>query len=78
MVITDIQTERQTILLNKPFKTALRTVTHAQSVIVRLSVDNGLCGWGEAVPTMMITGESIESIEAAICQTINLPPTEVS
>ncbi|KHF39345.1 dipeptide epimerase [Halalkalibacter okhensis] len=70
MFITDISTKHQTILLKKPFKTALRTTDHAESVIVQLYVSNGLVGVGEAVPTMMITGEGIESIEATILQVI--------
>ena len=32
----------------KPFKTALRTVYNAESVIVKLTFDNGLTGWGGA------------------------------
>ncbi len=34
--------------LKKPFKTALRTVYNAESVIVKLTFDNGLTGWGGA------------------------------
>ncbi|MFA9557566.1 dipeptide epimerase [Evansella sp. AB-rgal1] len=70
MFITDIQTMHQKVPLKKPFKTALRTVDQAESIIVKVEVSNGIIGWGEAAPTMMITGESIQSIEATILYTI--------
>ncbi|TLS37566.1 dipeptide epimerase [Pseudalkalibacillus caeni] len=70
MKINGIQTERSAVPLTKPFKTALRTVTVAESIIVKITTDNGLVGWGEAPPTVVITGESLASIEAAINQTI--------
>jgi o-succinylbenzoate synthase len=66
MRITEIETKRLAVPLKKPFKTALRTVYTAESVVLRISCDNGLEGWGEAPPTMAITGESLESIEAFI------------
>lgn len=70
MNIQSIETTRQSIPLKKPFKTALRTVYHAEAIIVKIEADNGLIGWGEAPPTVVITGESLDSIEAAIQQVI--------
>ncbi|MDT8861885.1 dipeptide epimerase [Alkalihalobacillus sp. MEB130] len=70
MFITDIQTSHQTVLLKKPFKTALRTTDHAQAVIVQVFASNGMIGLGEAVPTLAITGENVEGIEATILQII--------
>ncbi|WPF77772.1 dipeptide epimerase [Bacillus velezensis] len=66
MRITDIQTGRMSVPLKKPFKTALRTVYNAESVIVKLTFDNGLTGWGEAPPTVVITGDSADGIESAV------------
>ncbi|MBU5264518.1 L-Ala-D/L-Glu epimerase [Bacillus atrophaeus] len=66
MKIAGIETERIAVPLKKPFKTALRTVYTAESVIVKIVYDNGLSGWGEAPPTIVITGDSIDSIESAI------------
>ncbi|GAA3410548.1 dipeptide epimerase [Paenibacillus hodogayensis] len=66
MHIADIETERLSVPLKKPFKTALRTVDTAHSVIVRIVCDDGKVGWGEAPPTVAITGDSLESIEAFI------------
>ena len=66
MKIARIDTYRTAVPLTKPFKTALRTVTEAEAVIVKISCDNGITGWGEAPPTAVITGDTLQGIEAAI------------
>lgn len=66
MVITDIRVGMVEIPLVTPFKTALRTVDRIQDVLVCIDTDQGLCGFGEAPPTAVITGETIDSISAAI------------
>ncbi|MBE5962223.1 MAG: dipeptide epimerase [Lachnospiraceae bacterium] len=66
MKIKSIQTKRVTIPLRKPFKTALRTVYQVEDVLVCLQTDEGILGYGEAPATAVITGETLESIEAAI------------
>ncbi|GKV63856.1 MULTISPECIES: mandelate racemase/muconate lactonizing enzyme family protein [unclassified Sporosarcina] len=52
--------------LKKPFVTALRTVFNVQSIIVKMTTESGLTGWGEAVPAHVITGETVGSIRYAI------------
>jgi L-Ala-D/L-Glu epimerase len=66
MIIEQIETFRVAVPLIKPFKTALRTVTTAESIFVKITCDNGIVGWGEAPPTVVITGDSLLSIESAI------------
>ncbi|MGG3573185.1 dipeptide epimerase [Bacillus gobiensis] len=66
MKITDVETFRIAVPLKKPFKTALRTVSIAESVVVKMTIENQIICWGEAPPTVVITGESAESIDAAI------------
>lgn len=66
MEIKTIETFRVAVPLTKPFKTALRTVTVAESIYVKLTCDDGTVGWGEAPPTHVITGDSLASIEYAI------------
>jgi L-Ala-D/L-Glu epimerase len=66
MKVEKIETYRVAVPLVKPFKTALRTVTTAESIIVKMICDNGIIGWGEAPPTIVITGDSLQSIESAI------------
>jgi L-Ala-D/L-Glu epimerase len=66
MIIEKIETFRNAVPLKKPFKTALRTVTVAEAIFVKITCDNGIAGWGEAPPTLVITGDSLVSIESAI------------
>lgn len=66
MKIRTVETFLVQSSLQKPFVTALRTVHTVQSVIVKLTAENGLIGWGEAVPTHVITGDSIGSIRYAV------------
>ena len=65
MKITNIETFCVSVPLKKPFKTALRTVTDAEAVIVKITAGE-LVGFGEAPPTVVITGESLASIDSAI------------
>ncbi|WP_042221441.1 mandelate racemase/muconate lactonizing enzyme family protein [Oceanobacillus manasiensis] len=66
MNIKDIETFRAAIPLHTPFKTALRTVTVAETVLVKITCDDGITGWGEAPPTHVITGDSLSGVEFAI------------
>lgn len=66
MKITEISTAVIRIPLIRPFKTALRTVEQVEDVIVRVTADDGEQGFGEAPPTAVITGETLESIRAAV------------
>ena len=54
------------IPLVTPFKTALRTVDRIRDLIVRVTLDSGETGYGEAPPTAVITGETRQSIETAV------------
>jgi len=66
MKIIKIQTQILQTPLKTPFKTALRTVTHLQDLIVTIQTQNGLIGYGEGAPTPVITGETLQSIQGAI------------
>ncbi|WP_163102093.1 mandelate racemase/muconate lactonizing enzyme family protein [Peribacillus alkalitolerans] len=66
MIITSIETYKVAVPLTKPFKTALRTVETAEAVVVKVICDNGITGWGEAPPTHVITGDSLNSVEYAV------------
>ncbi|MDO6655827.1 dipeptide epimerase [Anaerobacillus sp. 1_MG-2023] len=65
MKITNIETFSVSVPLKKPFKTALRTVTNAEAIIVKITAGEYV-GYGEAPPTVVITGESLASIDSAI------------
>ena len=66
MKITDISIGTISIPLITPFKTSLRTVDRIRDLIVRVTLDSGETGYGEAPPTAVITGETSQSIAAAL------------
>lgn len=66
MKIKEIALGYISIPLVTPFKTALRTVDSVNDLIVRVTAEDGTEGYGEAPPTAVITGDTKESIEAAI------------
>jgi L-Ala-D/L-Glu epimerase len=66
MIIKDIQIGELRIPLARPFKTALRTVATIDDIAVRVVADTGECGYGEAPPTAVITGDTKGSIAEAI------------
>ncbi|MCA1058817.1 dipeptide epimerase [Rossellomorea aquimaris] len=70
MKILQLETFRTAVPLHTPFKTALRTVKVAEAIVVKMTCENGIVGWGEAPPTVVITGESLSSIEWSIQQVI--------
>ncbi len=47
MIIEQIETFRVAVPLIKPFKTALRTVTTAESIFVKITCDNGISAGGK-------------------------------
>jgi L-Ala-D/L-Glu epimerase len=66
MIIKKITTLPFKARLKNPFITALRRVDYLEDIIVCIECDNDLKGYGECAPTVAITGESKESIHAAI------------
>lgn len=70
MRIRSIETIPVAVPLTKPFKTALRTVTTAYAIYVKVTCEDGRTGWGEAPPTHVITGDSLGSITYAIEEVI--------
>ena len=70
MKIHSIEIGKVSIPLKKPFKTALRTVHSAEDIIVKVIADSGEVGFGNAPPTAVITGDSQDSIIAAIRDTL--------
>ena len=66
MKITKIRLGEISVPLRTPFKTALRTVTSVEDIIVEIHTDTGNVGYGEAPPTGVITGDTKGSIISAI------------
>ncbi|WP_326911133.1 dipeptide epimerase [Sedimentibacter sp. MB31-C6] len=66
MKITDIRIGEISVPLKTPFKTALRTVSSVEDIIVEIHTDTGHVGYGEAPPTGVITGDTKGSIVGAL------------
>lgn len=66
MKIQEISIDEVKVPLRCPFKTALRTVTEVNDIIVKVTAEDGTTGYGEAAPTAVITGDTKASIQSAI------------
>ncbi|OPZ40059.1 MAG: L-Ala-D/L-Glu epimerase [Synergistetes bacterium ADurb.BinA166] len=66
MKIRDIHLGVLSAPLKKPFKTALRTVLEVTTNVVVVETDEGVCGYGEAPPTAVITGDTNGAIRGAV------------
>ena len=64
--IDRIAFHRQTIHLRRPFVTAVRTAHSIDVLIVEVRDSDGRSGWGEAPTSWRVTGESADSVTAAI------------
>jgi L-alanine-DL-glutamate epimerase-like enolase superfamily enzyme len=70
MKITGISIGKLIIPLKRPFKTALRQVTTAEDIVIKVHTDEGITGLGSAPATVVITGDSHKSAAEAIQNTI--------
>ncbi len=52
--------------MKKPVKMAAELVTRADNIFVRLESSDGVIGWGEAGSAPAMTGETVESMGAAV------------
>ena len=66
MKITEVRLGRISVPLRVPFKTALRSVSSVEDVIVEVHTDTGAVGYGEAPPTGAITGDTTGAILGAL------------
>ncbi len=61
MKITDIQFEKVQIKLKAPIVVAFATIEYSETILLKLSTDEGIIGYGEAAPFAPVTGETLES-----------------
>ena len=66
MKITGVRLGKSSVPLRVPFKTALRSVSSVEDVIVEVYTDTGAVGYGEAPPTGAITGDTTGAILGAL------------
>lgn len=64
--IAQVTTSRLTTPLHTPFVTALRRTTTTDTVVVRVTDEDGVTGWGEAPQVWQVTGESLAGAEACV------------
>jgi L-alanine-DL-glutamate epimerase-like enolase superfamily enzyme len=65
MLITSAQLYPLEVPMDKPIKMAGETLTHAQTVLLRLTDQHGRTGWGEASSAPLMTGETLASLFAS-------------
>lgn len=66
MKITEVRLGTISVPLRVPFKTALRSVSSVEDIIVEIYTDTGHVGYGEAPPTGAITGDTTGAILGAL------------
>ena len=64
--IAQVSTTRLSSPLHTPFVTALRRTSTTDTVVVRITDDDGVTGWGEAPQVWQVTGESLAGAEACV------------
>ncbi|MCL2702840.1 MAG: dipeptide epimerase [Defluviitaleaceae bacterium] len=62
MKITDIKYERLRIKFKKPFVIAIGVMEYGETLIVKMTTDEGITGYGEASPYAPVTGETLDSV----------------
>lgn len=66
MKIINIDAKKIELELVKPIEIALGTISHSETVIVRIETEEGLIGYGEGSGVPFVTGESSDMIITAI------------
>ncbi|WP_455615471.1 mandelate racemase/muconate lactonizing enzyme family protein [Eisenbergiella sp.] len=66
MKITDIKAEKVRIDLTSPFRVAFAEINYSENLLIKVSTDEGIDGYGEAAPLPFVTGETIDSVASVI------------
>ena len=66
MQISKIEAAAWDIPMRSPYRSAQRITTTARNVLVTVTLDSGIVGYGESAPAAYVTGETQESVIAAI------------
>jgi L-alanine-DL-glutamate epimerase-like enolase superfamily enzyme len=62
MKITKIEFFRLDMPLSVPYTIAYETISQTTNIVLRLSTDKGITGWGCAAPDLEVTGETPEDV----------------
>lgn len=66
MKISDVTVKKVEIPLKQPFTIALGTITMARSAFVEIHTDEGISGYGEGAPAILVNGDILEGTIEAI------------
>ena len=66
MKITDLKIEKFHVELTEPFKIAFAEISHTESLLIKITTDEGIEGYGEAAPFAPVTGETMEGCLAVL------------
>jgi L-Ala-D/L-Glu epimerase len=61
MKITSVEIYKFNVPLKEPFVIAIETITHAESILLKINTDSGIYGLGECNPYRSIAGETQET-----------------
>ena len=64
--VESLRVHHRRIALVRPFVTAVRSATAIDVVLVEARDSDGRSGWGEAPTSWRVTGESRQSVTAAV------------
>ena len=81
MKITDVKIQALQVPLAKPLHISLGMVTDAISALVTIETDEGITGYGEGSPGVLITGENLpgtmESLKVFRTKLIGMDPLDL-
>ncbi|QOR76025.1 MAG: dipeptide epimerase [Thermoflavifilum sp.] len=60
MIIQDIQIHKENLGLKRPYTIAYKSVDHVENVVVVLTLQNAIRGWGAANPSKYVVGEDVD------------------
>lgn len=66
MKITNLKAEKVRIELTAPFRVAFAEIRYSENLLLKISTDEGIDGYGEAAPLPFVTGETIDSVVSVI------------
>lgn len=66
MRITDIKFKEMPIKLYEPFRVSFAQIDRCDNVLVQITTDEGITGYGEAAPLAFVTGETTESVQSIL------------
>lgn len=81
MKISKINVEKKFVKLRTPFTISLGTIYESVSAIIEIETDEGIVGYGEGAPGILITGETldgtVECIKMFEKELIGVDPTDI-